>query len=66
MDESGKEEYVWQTCYGPAISRIYAAVIALHGDDNGLVLPFDLAPIQIVIVPIYKDETKDKVLENCS
>ena len=64
-DENGKDEYVWQTCYGPCISRIYAAVIATHGDDKGLVLPIRLAPVQVVIVPIIKDETKEKVLEKC-
>ncbi|MFH1393507.1 MAG: proline--tRNA ligase [Candidatus Micrarchaeota archaeon] len=64
-DENGKDEYVWQTCYGPAISRIYAALISVHGDESGLVLPFDLAPLQVVIVPIYRDETKEKVLEEC-
>jgi len=61
-DESGKEEYVWQTCYGPCISRIYAAVIATHGDEKGLRFPVRLAPLQVVIVPIIKDETKDAVL----
>ncbi len=64
-DEKGKERYVWQTCYGPAISRIYAALIAMHGDDSGLVLPFSLAPVQVVIVPIIKEETKEKVLAKC-
>jgi len=64
-DENGKDEYVWQTCYGPAISRIYAALIAMHGDDKGLVLPFKLAPLQIVIVPIFRDDTKEKVLSEC-
>lgn len=64
-DEAGKSEYVWQTCYGPAISRIYAALIATHGDDKGLVLPVRLAPTQVVIVPILKEETKAKVLEKC-
>lgn len=63
MDEHEEEKYVWQTCYGPAISRIYAALIATHGDDFGLVIPFKLAPIQIVVVPIFKDENKEKVLE---
>ena len=62
MDDDEKEKYVWQTCYGPAISRIYAALIATHGDDSGLVLPFKLAPVQIVIVPIFKDDTKEKVI----
>jgi prolyl-tRNA synthetase len=65
MDESGKEEYVWQTCYGPAISRIYAALIATHGDEKGLVLPFDLAPLQIVIIPIFREDTRDDVLAEC-
>jgi len=52
IDEDGEEKYGYQTCYGPAISRIYGAMIAFLGDDNGLILPFDLAPTQIVIVPI--------------
>lgn len=65
-DENGKDEHVWQTCYGPCISRIYASVIATHGDDKGLVLPIRLAPVQIVIVPIFKDETKKIVLEKCN
>jgi len=66
MDENEKEQYVWQTCYGPAISRIYAAIISVHGDEKGLVLPFDIAPIQIVIVPIYKKENEKEVLKKCS
>ncbi len=65
MDENEKEQYAWQTCYGPAISRMYAAVIAVHGDEKGLVLPFDIAPVQIVIVPIVKKETKEKVMKKC-
>jgi prolyl-tRNA synthetase len=64
-DEQGKDEYVWQTCYGPAISRIYAAVIATHGDDRGLVLPVRLAPLQAVIVPIIKEDTREKVMAKC-
>ena len=65
-DDKGKEEYVWQTTYGPCISRIYAAVIATHGDDRGLVLPVRLAPVQVVIVPIVKDETREKVMQRCA
>ncbi len=64
-DETGKEEYVWQTCYGPAISRIYAAVIATHGDNKGLILPFALAPIQVAIVPIYKSGNESIVRPEC-
>jgi prolyl-tRNA synthetase len=64
-DEQGKDDHVWQTCYGPAISRIYAAVIATHGDNKGLIIPFDIAPVQIVIVPIYKGENQDVVRKEC-
>jgi len=57
-DEKEKEKYVWQTCYGPAMSRIMASVISVHGDDNGLVLPFVLSPVQVVIVPILNGKDK--------
>jgi Prolyl-tRNA synthetase len=63
LDRDGQRKYVWQTCYGPGIWRIAAALIAVHGDDKGLVLPFSVAPIQVVIVPIYyKDVDKERVL----
>ncbi|MHA2182167.1 MAG: proline--tRNA ligase [Promethearchaeota archaeon] len=52
IDTDGKEKYGYQTCYGPAQSRNYGAMIAYLGDNKGLVLPFDLAPIQIIIIPI--------------
>jgi len=52
IDTNGEEEYGYQTCYGPSQSRNYGAMIAYLGDDKGLVLPFDLAPIQIIIIPI--------------
>jgi len=52
-DEDGKEKPGFITCYGPAISRIYGAMVALHGDNNGLVLPFELAPTQIIITPVF-------------
>jgi prolyl-tRNA synthetase len=58
MDDDGSEKYVWQTCYGPGISRIYASLISIHGDEKGLVLPFSLAPFQVVVVPVYKSENK--------
>ncbi|MGC9309376.1 MAG: proline--tRNA ligase [Candidatus Nanoarchaeia archaeon] len=51
-DKQGKEKYPWITCYGPAISRIFASVIAVHGDDKGLRFPWKIAPLQVVIVPI--------------
>ncbi len=63
IDANGEEKYGYQTCYGPAISRIYGAMIAHLGDDKGLILPFDIAPIQIVIVPILFKGKEQKVLE---
>ncbi|MFX0021951.1 MAG: proline--tRNA ligase [Candidatus Hermodarchaeota archaeon] len=60
VDKDGEEKYGYQTCYGPAQSRNYGAMIAYLGDDKGLVLPFDLAPIQIIIIPIlYKGKEKE-------
>jgi len=64
-DKDGKEKFVWQTCYGPCISRIFASLIAIHGDDNGLVFPFCLAPIQVIIVPIFKKSNKEKIEKEC-
>jgi len=61
-DKNGKEEFVWQTCYGPAISRILASVISNHGDDKGLIIPFCISPIQIIIVPIFDKKNKNKIL----
>lgn len=58
-DENGKTVYGWQTCFGPGIWRIMASLIAVHGDDKGLILPFFLAPVQIVIIPIIFAGGKD-------
>ena len=51
-DRVGETRYVWQTCYGPAVSRIVAAVISIHGDDKGLIIPPRIAPLQVIIIPI--------------
>ncbi len=51
--QSGSLEYVWASSWGVA-TRLMGALIMTHSDDNGLVLPPNLAPIQVVIVPIYK------------
>ncbi len=56
MDKDEKEKLAWLTCYGPAVSRIFASVIIVHGDDKGLRFPWKIAPIQIAIVPIKDDE----------
>lgn len=52
-DKEGKQSYVWATSWGVS-TRLMGALIMTHSDDNGLVLPPRLAPIQVVIVPIYK------------
>jgi len=62
IDKDEKEKYVWQTCYGPAFWRILGALIAIHGDDKGLVLPPKVAPVQAVIVPIVGKDDK-KIME---
>jgi len=51
----GKQEYVWGTSWGVS-TRLMGALVMTHSDDKGLVLPPNLAPIQIVIVPIYKSD----------
>lgn len=57
----GKEEHLWTTAYGPAMSRILVSVISTHGDDKGLILPFEVSPIQVIIIPIYNAENKNKI-----
>ena len=54
-DKSGARDYVWATSWGVS-TRLMGALIMSHSDDNGLVLPPKLAPYQVVIVPIYKNE----------
>ncbi len=62
-DEKGKENFCWTTCYGPAISRIFAAMISIHGDEKGLIFPFPVAPVKAVIIPIFNEKNKEKVLK---
>jgi prolyl-tRNA synthetase len=58
-DKDGRQKHAHQTCFGPGIWRIIAALISIHGDDKGLVLPWDVAPVQAVIVPItFGDDKK--------
>jgi prolyl-tRNA synthetase len=59
----GKLDYVWQTSWGVS-TRLIGGLIMSHSDDKGLVLPPKLAPVKVVVVPIYrKDEEKSLVLE---
>ncbi|MDR2224071.1 MAG: proline--tRNA ligase [Flavobacteriaceae bacterium] len=61
--QEGKQEHVWATSWGVS-TRLMGALIMTHSDDNGLVLPPNLAPIQVVIVPIHKtDEQLEAIRE---
>ena len=54
-NQEGKQEYVWGTSWGVS-TRLMGALVMTHSDDNGLVLPPNVAPIQVVIVPIFKTD----------
>ncbi len=63
LNSKGEQEYVWATSWGVS-TRLIGAVIMTHSDNNGLVLPPNIAPLQVIIVPIYKtDEERATVLE---
>ena len=59
--KEGKQEHVWATSWGVS-TRLMGALIMTHSDDEGLVVPPRLAPIQVVIVPIYKGEEQLKLI----
>lgn len=62
-NKEGKQDYVWATSWGVS-TRLIGALIMAHSDDSGLILPPKLAPIQVVIVPIYRsDEELEKISE---
>ena len=64
--KEGKQEYVWATSWGVS-TRLMGALIMSHSDDNGLVLPPKLAPLQVAIVPIYKSlEGLEKIRKTVS
>ncbi len=63
LDENNEKQYAWTTSWGVS-TRMVGAVVMCHGDDQGLVLPPHLAPIQVVIVPIWrKDAERAAVIE---
>jgi len=64
-DVDGTKKYGQQTCFGIGISRIAATIISMHGDNYGLILPFHVAPTQIVIVPIPKKGQNELIMEKC-
>ena len=61
--EDNNEEYVWATSWGIS-TRLIGAVILAHGDKNGLRIPPKIAPIQAVLIPIFRDEKQRKIIEN--
>ena len=65
LDEDNVEKLVWQTSWGVS-TRVIGSVIMSHGDDSGLILPPRVAPIQVVIVPVYKEATKGQVLDEAA
>ncbi|MCX8152836.1 MAG: proline--tRNA ligase [Candidatus Bathyarchaeota archaeon] len=63
IGEDEKEHYVWQTSWGIS-TRLIGAIVMVHGDDKGLVIPPKIAPIQVVIVPIpYKGADSEAIFE---
>ncbi len=62
INKENQLEYAWATSWGVS-TRLMGALIMTHSDDNGLVLPPKLAPIQVVIVPIYKNEEQLKAID---
>jgi prolyl-tRNA synthetase len=63
LDQNGQLQHCWTTSWGLS-TRFIGAIIMVHGDDQGLVLPPKMAPIQVIIVPIFKtDEEKSGVLD---
>ncbi len=61
LNKDNQQEYVWATSWGVS-TRLIGALIMTHSDDNGLVLPPNLAPIQVVVVPIYKTEEQRQAI----
>ncbi|MEO8819589.1 MAG: proline--tRNA ligase [Ginsengibacter sp.] len=61
-DKENKLDYVWATSWGVS-TRLIGALVMAHSDDDGLVLPPKLAPIQVVIVPIFKGDEQKKLID---
>jgi prolyl-tRNA synthetase len=63
LSKDNKQEFVWATSWGVS-TRLIGALIMAHSDDQGLVIPPRLAPVQVVIVPIYKGEEQKKLIDD--
>ncbi len=63
LDKNNQLQYVWQTSWGVS-TRMVGAVVMVHGDDHGLILPPTLAPIQVVVVPIWRNDAQKEAILN--
>jgi len=63
LDKEGKEQTPWPTSWGVS-TRMIGGLIMAHGDDKGLIIPPNIAPIQVIIVPIWKDNSEKKIVKN--
>jgi prolyl-tRNA synthetase len=61
LDENGEKKYVYQNSFGLSTRSIGALILA-HGDDSGLILPPKVAPIQVIILPISKEESNEDIV----
>lgn len=61
LDKNQQQQYVWQTSWGVS-TRLIGGVIMTHGDNSGLIIPPKIAPIQVIVIPIIFDRTRDLVL----
>jgi prolyl-tRNA synthetase len=62
LDQNQELQFAWQTSWGVS-TRLVGAIVMTHGDDDGLILPPNVAPIQVVIIPIILANTKEQVLQ---
>ncbi len=63
LNKENKQEFVWATSWGVS-TRLIGALIMAHSDDQGLIIPPKLAPVQVVIVPIYKGDDQKKMIDD--
>lgn len=64
LDEKGEKQYVWQNSWGIS-TRTIGIMAMMHSDDNGLIIPPKVAPIEAVIVPIFSGDSKETVMNQC-
>lgn len=63
LDQKGKKQTPWPTSWGVS-TRMIGGIIMAHGDDKGLILPPKIAPIQVIIIPIYKNSDQEKLVKS--